>query len=35
MINEIQFNKFLEEINSVDTKLNGRINPDTVLLKVS
>ena len=32
---KVKLRKFLEEINSVDTKLNGRINPDTVLLKVS
>lgn len=31
---KVKLRKFLEEINSVDTKLNGRINPDTVLLKV-
>ena len=29
-----KLNKFLEEINAVDIKLNGRINPDTILLKV-
>ena len=27
--------KFLEDINAVDIKLNGRINEDTILLKVS
>ncbi len=32
---KVKLRKFLEEINSVDTKLNGRINADTVLLKVS
>ena len=32
---KVKLRKFLEEINSVETKLNGRINPDTVLLKVS
>jgi hypothetical protein len=32
---KVKLRKFLDEINSVDTKLNGRCNPDTVLLKVS
>ena len=32
---KVKLRKFLEDINSVDTKLNGRCNPDTVLLKVS
>lgn len=27
--------KFLEDINTTDTKLNGRCNPDTVLLKIN
>jgi hypothetical protein len=31
---KVKLRKFLDEINSVDTKLNGRCNPDTVLLKV-
>jgi hypothetical protein len=31
---KVKLRKFLDEINSVDTKLTGRINPDTVLLKV-
>ena len=32
---KVKLRKFLEEINTTDTKLNGRCNPDTVLLKVS
>lgn len=28
-----KLNTFLDEINAVDIKLNGRINPDTILLK--
>jgi hypothetical protein len=32
---KVKLRKFLEEINTTDTKLNGRINPDTVLLRVS
>jgi len=31
---KVQLRKFLEEINATDTKMNGRINEDTVLLKV-
>jgi hypothetical protein len=31
---KVQLRKFLEDINAVDIKLNGRINEDTVLLKV-
>ena len=31
---KVALRKFLEEINTTDTKLNGRCNPDTVLLKV-
>lgn len=31
---KIALRKFLEEINSTDTKLNGRINEDIILLKV-
>jgi hypothetical protein len=31
---KVKLRKFLDEINAVDTKLNGRCNPDTVLLKV-
>lgn len=32
---KVKLRKFLEEITTTDTKLNGRINPDTVLLKVN
>lgn len=32
---KIALRKFLDDINSVDTKLNGRINEDIVLLKVA
>lgn len=32
---KVALRKFLEEIATTDTKLNGRCNPDTVLLKVS
>lgn len=32
---KVKLRKFLDEINAVDTKLNGRCNLDTVLLKVS
>lgn len=32
---KVKLRKFLEEIKTTDTKLNGRINLDTVLLKVS
>lgn len=32
---KVALRKFLDEINTTDTKLNGRINLDTVLLKVS
>ena len=32
---KVALRKFLEEINTTDTKLNGRCNLDTVLLKVS
>ena len=31
---KVALRKFLEDINSVDTKMNGRINEDTLLLKV-
>jgi len=31
---KIALRKFLEEINATDTKMNGRINEDTILLKV-
>ena len=32
---KVALRKFLDEIKTTDTKLNGRCNPDTVLLKVS
>ena len=32
---KVKLRKFLDEIATTDTKLNGRINPETVLLKVS
>ena len=32
---KVQLRKFLEEINATDAKLNGRINEETILLKVS
>ena len=32
---KVKLRKFLEEIATTDTKLNGRCNPDTILLKVS
>jgi hypothetical protein len=32
---KVALRKFLEDINAVDTKLNGRINIDTVILKVN
>jgi len=31
---KVALRKFLDEINTTDTKLNGRCNPDTILLKV-
>jgi hypothetical protein len=31
---KVQLRKFLDDINATDTKLNGRINEDTILLKV-
>ena len=31
---KVQLRKFLEDINATDTRMNGRINEDTVLLKV-
>jgi len=31
---KVQLRKFLDEINATDIKLNGRINEDTILLKV-
>ena len=32
---KVQLRKFLDEINATDTKMNGRINEDTMLLKVA
>lgn len=32
---KVKLRKFLDEIATTDTKLNGRLNPDTVLLKAS
>jgi hypothetical protein len=32
---KVQLRKFLEDINATDTKMNGRINEDTVLLRVA
>jgi hypothetical protein len=32
---KVQLRKFLEDINATDTKMNGRINEETILLKVS
>lgn len=32
---KVQLRKFLDEINATDTKMNGRINEETVLLKVA
>ena len=32
--NKVQLRKFLENIKATETKLNGRINADTILLKV-
>ena len=32
---KVKLRKFLDEIKTTDTKLNGRCNPDTVLLKVN
>jgi|TARA_X000000950_G_scaffold126415_1_gene158094 hypothetical protein len=32
---KVKLRTFLEEIKTTDTKLNGRINPDTVLLRVN
>ena len=32
---KVKLRTFLEDINAVDIKLNGRINSDTILLKVS
>ena len=32
---KVQLRKFLEDINATDTRMNGRINEDTILLKVA
>ena len=32
---KVQLRKFLEDINAVDTKMNGRLNEETMLLKVA
>jgi hypothetical protein len=32
---KVQLRKFLEDINATDTKMNGRINEDIILLKVA
>jgi hypothetical protein len=32
---KIALRKFMDEINATDTKMNGRINEETILLKVS
>lgn len=32
---KVKLRTFLDDINSVDTKLNGRCNPDTVLLRIN
>ena len=32
---KVQLRKFLEDINATDTKMNGRINEETILLKVN
>lgn len=32
---KVKLRKFLDEINAVETKLNGRLNADTVILRVS
>ena len=31
---KVQLRKFLDGINATDTKMNGRLNEDTILLKV-
>jgi hypothetical protein len=33
--NKVALRKFIDEINATDTKMNGRINEDTILLKVA
>ena len=32
---KVKLRKFLDDIKTTDTKLNGRCNPETVLLKVN
>ena len=32
---KVQLRKFLDDINATDTKMNGRINEETILLKVA
>lgn len=32
---KVQLRKFLEDVNATDTKMNGRINEETILLKVA
>ena len=32
---KVALRKFLEDINATDTKMNGRINEETILLKVA
>jgi hypothetical protein len=32
---KVALRKFLDDIQTTDTKLNGRCNPDTILLKVT
>ena len=32
---KVQLRKFLDDVNATDTKMNGRINEDTILLKVA
>jgi len=32
---KVQLRKFLEDINAVDTKMNGRINEETILLRIA
>jgi hypothetical protein len=32
---KVQLRKFLDDINATDTKMNGRLNEETILLKVA
>ena len=32
---KVKLRKFLDDIKTTDTKLNGRCNPETIILKVS